>query len=523
MSARLAMRCRGYVACSVILFTMTGCVKSGGDQGSTSSADANAPSVPAVSSSSPVAAPVNAAPREVSFTITTNVYGAMVVVKDNESGGTLQTHPFERGQYSTKVKLPGGKAYDFVVRVGDVSVAKAGVNIDAESSLSLMFDPGKMNDVRKAATCLLNIPGGGFGSGFLLGDRQTIATAAHCVACRNVEEMEIVFHPAEAKRKKVTGARLIYFDAEQDVALLHLSEPMEETRPYFWRAEPAKEGDEVAIMGNPGRGGEPDPMYSRSGKVKGTRPDEFFLDIELKPGYSGGPVARTSSMDALGITSYKIMAARDYRNVGQSFAKSVDIAADAFEFWRGLDSSGRASKLEREQDRYTRRYGYFMADQASKAMLIDSAIYAWSCVEVVEDYVRKQNIEISKLRNLTPARYNKALKDFHNDYLKIHGPKQAEKTRERLSPRLRMQSYFGEIYKQALADEHLPAEIKTHLEKTFEHYTNIKEAAEKVVDPSGKSKKGKTLEEFILWVIEEYEGAVFHAEAVMEETEGRVE
>lgn len=512
--------------------TIGGCVRAGDTTSSVGTSDTSsnetAPAVPASAGSPAGSAASSAIPTstpsdKVTVKIATNVFGATIQALDSETQEVVAELALESDKQAGELKVPAGKTYDIVTSCAGIRRLETKQQIGSAADYTLNFESHEINNIRKAATCLLNIPGGGFGSGFLFGDRQTIATAAHCVACPDVQELEIVFHPTEPHEVKFKGARLIYFDVKLDVAVLRLSEPVENTRPYFWRGENAKDGDEVHIVGNPGRSGEPDPIYARTGKVKDLRPDEFMLDIELQPGYSGGPISRGGTMEALGITSYKISASRDYKKVGQTFAKSISIAADGYTYWMGLSESARAEKISREADRYERRFGYLMANQASKALIVDTAIYAWSCVEVVEDYVLKRDIELNKLRNPSAARFNKTLKDFHNEYIKVHGPKQAEKTRERLSPRLRMQRHFGEVYKQALEDKYLPDEVKEHLKKAYEHYNNVKEAAEKVVDPSGRSKQGKSLEEFILWVIEEFEGTAFHAESVMEETEGRLE
>ena len=461
--------------------------------------------------------------RPLSLNVKTNAYGGTIVVKETESGKEILNEMMPTGVLTHSVKIPTRGKYDVTLNLAKVVVFEQNLDVNGDRDLELKFGDAQLKDIRKAATCLLNIPGGGFGSGFLLGDRQTMATAAHCVACPDVEKLEIVFNPMEPGEVKFSGAKLIYFDSQQDVALLHLKEPVEDFRSYFWRTRDAQENDKLEIVGNPGRGGQADPMYERNATVKGTRPDEFFIDIELKPGYSGGPHCLAGTMDAVGITSFKIAASKNYKEIGQSYAKSIDIPGDAYDYWKGLNSLEQERKLDRESQRYEQRYGYFMANLSSKALILDSAVFTISCIEVVEDYVNRRNRELSRLSNPTASRVRRALKDFHEDYLEDHGPKFAARVKERLSPRLMMEHYYGDVFERALENENLSPELKEHLRKAHEHYSNIKEAAETVVDPSGSNKKGKSLEEFIEWTFEEYNSLTFHAGTVLDETKGRLE
>ncbi|HSG69370.1 MAG TPA: serine protease, partial [Planctomycetaceae bacterium] len=370
--------------------------------------------------------------------MTTNAYGATLTIHNPAEEEVF------KGQF-TAGKLELDYAFDqtegpftYTVSLAGVTAVEPKQTPQPNAPLEIPFDEGQLTEIRRAAGCLLMIPGGGFGSGFLLGDRQSIATAAHCVACKNVEELEIIFHPTEDREKKIVGAKLIYFDAKQDVALLHLSEPMEDDRPYFWKRDAAKEEDKVIILGNPGRNGKPDPMYSRSATVKGTRADEFFVDIEVKPGYSGGPVMLAEGMDVVGITSFKYVSSRDYKKDGQSFAKSADIASDAFQHWDALSSRLKEQKLEREAKRYKERYHYVIANEAAEALLLDSVSYTLALIDIANHYNLHMKLALRDLPNpVSVSKLRREEKKAHDEYIKEHGPRKAEQIKERLSPKLR--------------------------------------------------------------------------------------
>ena len=127
------------------------------------------------------------------------------------------------------------------------------------TKVDFLFTDTQIQKLRKSATCLILMPDGGFGSGFVFGDRKTIVTAAHCVAAPKPEDLTFVFHPTEKDEYRTKGAKLIYFDAAQDVAVLTLPQELANDTPYFWSGGNAKPDDKIVILGNPGRNGKFDP------------------------------------------------------------------------------------------------------------------------------------------------------------------------------------------------------------------------------------------------------------------------
>lgn len=460
------------------------------------------------------------APRNIPVTVTTNVYGGSLVVKTSER--EILRKAFPQHDQSIDVEVPDINETCIVsVELAGVVALKSEHRFTANEKIDVIFSESLFSELHRAGGCLLRLPGGGFGSGFLFGDRQTIATAAHCVACENVGEIEIVFHPCESRCFQFEGAQIIYFDSAQDVALLHLPTPVSDSQPYFWTQQAAEKEESVSVLGNPGRAGFPDPMYCRSAHVKGIRPDEFFIDIEVKPGYSGGPVIRENSMNVVGITSYKFINTESYENDGQSFAKSAMIAADAYTHWSHLSSELRASKLDREQRQYTQRFQYIEANEVAAALVIDSLQYVEAINAVIADYEEHMERALDNLPDaVTEGVLRRQYQQAHRDYLRNKGSAMGEKIKEEISPKLLLERGYGERYDRILENQKLPQELKSHLKKAHRHYETIREALENVVTPSRRSSGGKTLQEFAEFIVEEMNGALSHSQEVMAVCEG---
>jgi len=505
------------------IFSFSGCDTVLQDMSGTSSDPA--------ASTSPVVSQTPASPPKPQLfktKVKSNVYGATVTVHtvpagDEEPEEVVNTK-FQKQDQFAEFELPPNQKYTIMLTLAERVAAQSDYQPRQNGEVELNFTNDQFADFHRAGACLLVIPGGGFGSGFLMGDRQTIATAAHCVACENVGELKIVFHPEEPRQTQQTGAQLIYFDAKQDVALLHLKEPMPDYHPYFWTPRAANKEDAVTILGNPGRAGFPDPMYSRSAKVKGTRPDEFFIDIEVKPGYSGGPVILNHTMNAVGITSFKYINTEKYEKDGQSYAKSSDIASDAYTHWSALPEPLKANKLTREKNDMNDRFHFIEADEVSTAIYSDSFSFLLAVIDVIRDYKRHMSVSLSGLPNPVSASvFTREERKAHREYLKEEGPKKAKEIRERISPDLYFERGYQERYDKVIADPDLPKHLKDHLVSANEHFTTIREALENVVDPSGRSSKGKTLVEFIDYIIEEFNSAQFHCRKFSDECRGRTQ
>ncbi|MCA9080763.1 MAG: trypsin-like peptidase domain-containing protein, partial [Planctomycetaceae bacterium] len=303
------------------------------------------------------------------------------------------------------------------------------------------------------------------------------------------------------------GAKLMHFDANQDIALLRLAEPVPESRPYLYCGkENAKAEDEVVIIGNPGRDGKFDPTYSRSGKVAGGRVDEFYLDLELKPGFSGGPVCMAASNQVLGLVSFKIVRSNDYEALGRSYAKAADLIGDAHDHFTSLSADSQQSRIDRLEKDHDEQYLLGLAGQAAVDMYLDSSVYLYICWTVAVDYIRyTAEVEAKMNPNLPLASKHRALKAAHGKYLKEEAPEIARKVRDRVSPKLRMAE--SKSYERAITNPRLDPDLKANLEAAYKNYSEIRQAAEQIVERSGSATKGRTIDEFLKWAAELYSEA----------------
>lgn len=211
--------------CLFTLFLVSGCDPGvqNSSQGNNSSSSAVTSNDPALVNQTNVTPQPPSQPNEFKTTIKSNVFGATVVIQ-KASSGDEEPEEFLRSQFEkqnqfAEVQLPPNQKYTIMLQLAELIAVEADYQPQQNGEVEINFTNDQFSDLHRAAACLLVIPGGGFGSGFLMGDRQTVATAAHCVACENVNELEIVFHPTEPRETRQRGAKLIYFDAKQDVAL----------------------------------------------------------------------------------------------------------------------------------------------------------------------------------------------------------------------------------------------------------------------------------------------------------------
>lgn len=456
----------------------------------TNAPTANAPTTSRVDSRPPGAPPTSQTRTNSTLAATskhrieTNVYGATVVVSTAAGKDELKRVTVPAGDTSVDVEIKHRLPVHINVELAGETVSIADVDPNGiDRSHTAEFSDNQLKAIQKAATCLIRMPDGGFGSGFLMNDRSTIVTAAHCVAADVVGDLEFAFRPFEADETAKTGAQLVFFDAGLDVAVLRLPEPMDDSWPYFIHASsPPKTSLEVHAIGNPSRGGRPDPTFLRSGKIQGVGTDEFFLDFELKPGNSGGPVCESESMVAHGIVSWKILrkvnTELSYEQLGRSFAKLTDLAGDAHSNFIAFDETGQQRHIERLEDSFVEQRAMSLAQQAALAMGFDSIMYWMLCRDVSINYIEDINrIRTRVYPTLGAAR--RAEREVHEKFIAEDGPKFAEKAKTEVTPRLRMSD--SNAYEKAITNDSLPDDIKDRLRKCYMSYMMIKAAAENIV------------------------------------------
>jgi S1-C subfamily serine protease len=449
----------------------------------------------------------------VSIDVSTNVHGATLVVRDAASRKQVHEVSLKGGQRSHRFDLQAGHPYEYEARAATAVVRRAVRHHGDSSQLVLNFDPQTVREICRMAVCLIRLPEGGHGSGFLFGDRQTVVTAAHVLMTRRVEDVELIFNPAEAKQTRLTGARLIYFDAKEDVAVLRLAKPVAVERPFLWHLKDSVSAEskfdaraEFLVIGNPARGDDYDPLYIRKAKIVSGRPDEFQLDIELHPGYSGGPVCLADTGQVAGLVSYKIIGGLQYQDVGKSFAKSADIADDAITNWTSMDANRQQDRVDRLAAQFTRQYGYRCAFIAGFCVFFDSAVYTDICVGVAADYEKYMAKELGQMNpGSRQASVRKKMREAHKKYITERAPEKAKEVRDEVSPKLREET--KKWYDEAMADTTLPESIKEPLKKAHEQYVYLKDAAEQIVDPKAGVRGGKTVEEFLESVLKSWSKA----------------
>ncbi|WP_310821274.1 trypsin-like serine peptidase [Stratiformator vulcanicus] len=411
-----------------------------------------------------------------------NVYGATYEIIDGETEGVVEAKTAEKDEAEAALTFEKPESMTVRVSLGNEMTDRIDVPVANTDSIELNFDDLQVQNIRKAATCLIKMPDGGFGSGFLFEDRQTIVTAAHCVVARDPKDLLFVFNPEEDHEETVKGAELMYFDSAQDVAVLVLPEPMGDHRPYFLRGGKPELDDAVVVLGNPGRDGKPDPTYSRQAVIKGARPDELYLDIEVKPGYSGGPVCRAENLEVLGITSFKIVGNADYEEIGRSFAKSSEIAADACENFWSTSESNRERRITRVTEQYEGRFGFNSAREIAAKLFLDGYNLNYVARRVASSYrgtIGVTKIKYARARRSTRERY---VENERRRFLGSEAQEIATKSREKIDEVLRFKTESA--YHEVLAEESLPESIKGELRSLYQMYVDIKADADKLCDPT---------------------------------------
>ncbi|MCA8987933.1 MAG: trypsin-like peptidase domain-containing protein [Planctomycetaceae bacterium] len=522
------------IGCWALLFLCSGCQDQGGDLPPVTNANQNTggsvnpgpPIQPADqmlgNAPTPASAPTpDSAKKEFQLTARTDLFGSTISILDGATSEVIEEFTLTKGELTHEFTIPREKTVVVQANAFGHVQQSAPVQLTKNEEVSVEFDllgEADFRELIKSATCLVRIPDGGFGSGFLYGDRQTIVTAAHCVAAKNVGDLKYTFYPDESREVTYENARLLFYDQKQDVAVLRLAEPVSEEHYWLWSGGSAAQGDEVLVMGNPGRNGEYDPMYARSCKVAAVRPDELRLDVEIYPGYSGGPVVRSGTTQVLGVVSYKIIQSDNYEQVGYSFARSSDIAGDAFTQWINLSEELQEGHITRVEDRYSREFGRNLAHNAAIAYYGDSAVYTIICISLLQDYKIHMIRKLAELPPLTLSQRRLVLKKAHEEYLKDIAPDIAEKVRERVSPKLRG-THLDSEHKLIMEDESVSRTVKDSLEKSRAAYLQLKEAAETIV----KKKKGedRTAEEFEMFILELWGDVRFNAEEVITATAPR--
>jgi S1-C subfamily serine protease len=129
------------------------------------------------------------------------------------------------------------------------------------------------------------------GSGFLV-DRNLLATNSHVVGNRDNQHVRVFFPSATNKNRGPLDGRVIYVDAERDIALVRVKTDLDFLK--LGDSDTVKKGEDIVVIGSPGIGND----VLENTVVRGTFGTNFkpqggaeFLQISLpvNHGNSGGP------------------------------------------------------------------------------------------------------------------------------------------------------------------------------------------------------------------------------------------
>ena len=219
----------------------------------------------------------------------------------------------------------------------------------AESAKQLAKNAGSTADVVALAekgVCVVKSRFG-VGTGFLVGSKNTLATNAHVIELSELSDLEFIF-PACGK-ETITGAKLMYFDPDVDLALLRLDNlPKGAVQLQMDKTAEFRKGEEVVIIGNPGVGNDlvlenavTKGLLSTTTEIEGRK--LWQVSASINPGNSGGPIL-SSQGRVLGVA-----VAKAKRQEGIAFAIPSSTLRDA------VDKSSKMSTSEVERVRSLRR------------------------------------------------------------------------------------------------------------------------------------------------------------------------
>jgi len=168
--------------------------------------------------------------------------------------------------------------------------------------------PGAAEVYRRLRSSVVRIQcGGGVGAGFVFHTSAYVATALHVVSTGRAIEVRPHGLPARA-------ARVVAVDAEHDLAILALDEPMIGVEPLNVHAPFEPEVGDVAyalghpfapqVLMDPRLDGLLDWSLS-AGVVSGVTDNLIQVDASVNPGNSGGPVVDAHGR-LLGVVSFEI-------------------------------------------------------------------------------------------------------------------------------------------------------------------------------------------------------------------------
>jgi len=172
-----------------------------------------------------------------------------------------------------------------------------------QEAIVLSKEPLAMEDViEQVEYSVARIEGpGGSGSGFLVRP-QILATNYHVIERLFLEQVEVFFPSATGKEKGPFGARLLYADADRDIAFLRV----ESTLPALSLASnhQFRRGQEIIAIGSPGELENAVNLGVLSSEREIDGQKYYQLGMSINPGNSGGPILDREG-NVIGIATLK--------------------------------------------------------------------------------------------------------------------------------------------------------------------------------------------------------------------------
>ena len=381
------------------------------------------------------------------------------------------------------------------------------------------FSEDQIRTTCRDSVCLLKGPTG-HGSGFLVDDQQTIVTAAHVISdVRDLDALEFIFSPSGSRefpnkdefvRK---GAKLIHMDRIRDVAIFHLNDPVPEDRPPFLLVDDDEKVElqtpvfgignpQTGLPGNVSANEVAHGLLTHDDPLKVVKdPDPKFKDsLEIREGYSGGPVIAKRTGEVIGIVSQRWSFILLSQNVvfNQTILQKTFLVRRALEVWRKVkgDEEKEATHVAKVRSDQQAGVGNSRVLNAGLYLAVMSSLYsdiamktAESWKETMDPVIADRQFQINQLE----TKYKKTMKkdDAKEKALRevlgatIEG-KEIERAiatlradlRKRFNPELVKMT--EEWYGLAAKDEHIDADTRKKLEDANEGFLQLQKDATKL-------------------------------------------
>ncbi len=468
--------------------------------------------IPAPVQPSPQAArsPEPPAPGQVRFS--TKIKGARLFVDGEPRGST----PLKSG-----LELQPGR-HKLEIKFGKLTLTQELELKNGESwvwPVAIDFSDDQIRTTCRDSVCLLKGPTG-HGSGFLVDDQQTIVTAAHVISdVRDLDALEFIFSPSGSRefpnkdefvRK---GAKLIHMDRIRDVAIFHLNDPIPEDRPPFLLVDDDEKIDlqtpvfgignpQTGLPGNVSANEVAHGLLTHDDPLKVVKdPDPKFKDsLEIREGYSGGPVIAKRTGEVIGIVSQRWSFILLSQNVvfNQTILQKTFLVRRALEVWRNVkgDEEKEATHVAKVRSDQQAGVGNSRILNAGLYLAVMSSLYsdialktAESWKEQMEPVIAERQFQITQLETKYKKTMKKdearekALREVLSATIEGKGIERAIGTlrvelRKRFNPELLKMT--EEWYGLAAKDEHIDADTRKKLEDAYQGFLRLQKDATKL-------------------------------------------